>query len=328
MWIDALHGHGTEVELTDGARTLMLRHGETVVSWTVRRLRRTPRPSEVGAVPADQMLWLPAMTVALRERLAELGVSWVADPGEVHLDTPWGLIAHGPPRQAVPETGKSAGPHLSPGARRSLQFLLERADPSTQQRIATAVGLSQPRLSQVLKELRGHQLAQRVPGGWHAPRPDRAFDAWLSADDSPVALTTRWHSVAPPRDQLTAVRERADLEQAKVRLCGDWAADLLAPWRQPRLITVHVDRTIDLESVGFVPSPADSATVAVHVGPTLPDWQPDPAVVAVMTAERHTWPLAPITEIAREIVATGGSDADQAVDVLKTRWLRARERAA
>lgn len=325
MWLGTLRENGTDADLTDAARRLTLRSGDAVASWMVRRLRRIPRPSEVSSIETGQVLWLPGLTAGLRKRLLEIGASWVTDAGEVHLDAPWGLVSQELPRPV--EESASAGEveaTLSPGAVLVLQFLLEHPAPATQQRIASAVGLSQPRVSQVLKELGGDDLVERVADGWLAARPERGFDVVVAADPMVSALTLTWYGLATPRRQLAAIWHQAEIERAEVRLCGDWAADLLAPWRQPGLIVVHADRTLDLDSAGFVPAPPASATVAVQVGPIRADWRPEPHMTAALTKQPIRWPLAPVTEIAREIAATGGSDAGQAIAELRAEWLRVR----
>ena len=325
MWIELLQTRGYEVRLTDAGTTLRLRGDSAIVSWTVRHLRRTPHPSEVRRGGAEQVLWLPAVTPASRARLHQLGVSWVSDSGEVHLYTPWGLVSEGvsapPAKVGIHGQGEE---RLSPGALVTLQFLLEHPAPVSQHQIASAVGLSQPRVSQVLKELREGELALRATVGWQAHQPERGLAVWLAANATPATLTLTWFSLASAREQVTAIWHQADVEHAEVRLCGDWAADLLAPWRQPGLITIHADRTLDLDNANFVPAPAETATMALHVGPIRPDWRPDPDVLAAMSVEGLRLSVAPVTEIAREIAATGGSDADQAIDVLTTAWVRAR----
>lgn len=317
----------------DSGQILILRHSGASVSWRTRRLKRTPRPSEIRSVEADQVLWLPDVTRALRERLDRLGAAWVSDSGDLHLPTPWGLVSYDASRHshsnsddyshADSDDAKSAA-RLSPGALATLQFLLEYPEPASQHRVAAAVGLSQPRVSQVLKELRGDELVDRVAGGWRVLRPERALDVWFSAPVVPTALTVTWYSLAAAGEQIANIWDQAEAEGAEVRLCGDWAADLLAPWRKPGLITVHTDRTLDLEDQNFVPASAETGTVALHVGPIRTDWQPDPDVVVAMTGGERLRPIAPVTEIAREILATGGSDAHQAADELTFAWLRTR----
>lgn len=323
MWLEALRECGAEARLTDSGHTLTVRRHGATASWRVRRYRRTPRPSEISAVEADWALWLPGVTTALRDRLGRLDITWVSDSGDFRLRTPWGLFAHDGPTDASPMV-QGGALRLSAGTLATLQFLLEHPEPATQHRIAGAVGLSQARVSQVLTELRRDGLVDRRPSGWWLPDARDAFHTWLASAPAPDALTTSWYSLAAPAQQIADAGVRAAAEQAEIRLCGDWAADLLAPWRRPGLIVIHAEQTLDLEDHGFVPSPADAATLAVKVGAVLADWRPDPDVVAAMTDAPVPRPTAPVTEIAREISAAGGSDAAQAVDELAAVWLRAR----
>lgn len=325
MWLEVLREYGTGARLTDAGRRLTLCRGAEVVSWRLRRFKRAPRPSEITSANAGQALWLPDLTRAVRERLNRLDIAWVSDSGDLHLRTPWGLISydsaehsHGHQKDAEPAV------RLSLGTLAVLQFLLEHPGPASQQRIAAAVDLSQPRVSQVLRKLREDEVVERIAGGWRVPDPERALGIWLRAAVPPATLTTTWYGLAPAREQIATIWRQAEAERAEIRLCGDWAADLTVPWRRPGLITAHVDQTLDLGSQGFVPAAAETATVALHVGPVLADWRPDAEVIDAMTQAEILWPVAPVTEIVREIRATGGSDAAQAVDELTSAWLRAR----
>lgn len=327
MWLNALRELGAEVELTDSGRTLTLRRGRDAVSWQTRRLRRTPRPSEIDGVDADEVLWLPAATPALRDRLRALDIAWVSDSGDFHLRTPWGPVAFEPaghPPGAADQSPPTR--HLAPGTLATLQFLLEHPSPQTQHQIAAGIGLSQPRVSQVLKQLRADGLVERAVNGWHVPDPGRGLQVWLSTATLPAALTMAWYSLAPTREQIAGIQRQAEAEGADVRLCGDWAADQLAPWRSPGLVAVHVDRTLDLEAQGFVPARPDSPTAVVHIGQMPSGWRPDPDVLAAMAESKVLQPIAPVTEVARELLSTGESDAAQAVEVLTSAWLRARTR--
>jgi len=323
MWLETLRARGIDARLLDAGRTLQLRKDETIVSWEIRRLRRTPRPSEVQPMASDRALWLPDVTDSVRQRLVRWDMSWVTDTGDVHLHAPWGLIAGHAPGKAGPDDRAETVTKLSPGALASLQFLLEHPVMTDQHRIAAAVGLSQPRVSQVLKELGAAGLVGRGRSGWSVSRPEAGLDTLIAAV-APPDLTVNWYGLDPPQQQIARIRDQARAEQAEVRLCGDWAADLLAPWRRPGLIVFHVDRTLDLDDVGFVPASPETRSVALHIGPIRPDWRADENLTAAMIVGAASGPVAPVTEIAREILATGGSDADQAAAELTAKWLRVR----
>ncbi len=329
MWLDALKDQGVDVRLTDAAGTLTLRHGDAIASWRLRHLWRAPRPSEIRPAGDDQVLWLPDLSRPLRDRLVEMDISWVTDTGDVRVRAPWGLVAIDTHVSTnVPARPATEAVRRSRGALATLQYLLEDPAPASQHRIASAVGISQPRVSQVLKQLRRDGLAERTGGGWQVPEPERAFRAWLAAAATPATVTISWYSLSPAPQQLTEIWDQARVEGAELRLCGDWAADLLAPWRRPGPIVVHADQTLDLERRSFVPATPDTRTVALHVCPIRRDWRPAPDVVTAMAEQAVPRMTAPITEIVREIVATGGSDADQAVAELTSAWLRARAAVA
>ncbi len=273
----------------------------------------------------DELLWTPSMTPALRDRLVRLDISWVTDRDEIHIHTPWGLIAnaHESDRAVQPVSNERS---FSPGALITLQYLIETPTPVTQHTIAHAVGLSQPRMSQVLRELVPAGLAQRVTGGWVTPDPGEAFNTWLAAPRRPEDVTEHWFSLDPLRDQLMRLTVRAREARAALRLCGDWAADVIAPWRRPGRIVVHADASLDLEPVAFVPSDPTGASLSVHIGPLWPGWRLNEQVAEALGAASSDPPLAPVTEIAREIQASGGSDAPEGLAGLRRVGLAPRSR--
>jgi hypothetical protein len=230
-----------------------------------------------------------------------------------------------PPRPPEPVPNVVDTAELSPGGAAVLLFLLEHPAAATQARIAAAVGLSQPRVSQVMSELLAAALVIRGSGGYAAADAERGFEILLARRPSKRGLVTGWYGLGPPREQIAAVCAQADSVGVAVRLCGDWAADLLAPWRQPGRIVIHSDASLALDSAGFVSAPIDTANLELRVEPVRPEWRPAPAIAAAMGGMAPAWPVAPVIEIAREIAESGGTDAHQAIDILRRSWLAARE---
>jgi hypothetical protein len=91
------------------------------------------------------------------------------------------------------------------------------------------------------------------------------------------------------------------------------------------MIVVHADATLALDDAGFVPATVGSASLLMRIQPIRPAWRPSAQVEAILADDGTPGPLAPVTEIARELTASGASDADQAVGELKRAWLRTRE---
>jgi hypothetical protein len=264
----------------------------------------------------------------MRHRLTELGASWVVDNGEVAIHSPWGhLVADSPP-SAQDEATAGARRTFSRGALLILQHMVEHPRAFKQTELADAVEVSQPRVAQVLKDLRRDGLAVRAPTGWITPDASSAFAILVETRPPETLMTTRWFSLRPVRDQIQAIQRQARAERVAIRLCGDWAADLLAPWRRPGLVAMHADALLDLEDADFVPSDDEAATVILHVGRVRTGWTADEAVVRAMSGRDIAERLAPVSEIAREILSSGGGDAADAVAELKRAWLAGRMAAA
>lgn len=317
MWLDRLRAIGHRAELTEGGRTLLV--GETVFR-VVRRSRI--RPSEIPPVDPQAVLWIPSASPATTLALTKTGWSWVTDTGFVHLHLDGHTIAVAPSepeRDGAQVTNPTA---RTPAELAVLGHLLEHPGSHRQQTMADATGLTQARVSQVLKRATTEQLAVRAPGGWTAGDLDRLFTV-CSLQPEPSALVEHWYHLETAPRQIDLCLAVADAVLARARVSGDWAADRLAPWRLPTLAVVHADRTLDLEPAGFVPAgPADAMLVTV-IHPISDAWGLDPAVLRRLQTE-SPWPFAPVHQIARDILSAGGSDAAEALDHLRTRFLDAR----
>ncbi|MGW4846566.1 hypothetical protein [Nocardia brasiliensis] len=208
-----------------------------------------------------------------------------------------------------------------------LAYLLGRPEPQRQVDIAAATGVTQARISQILTAADARGWTERSAAGWRVRRPRDLFERLAAARAPRQEAIEAWYSLDSAQRQIQLVLEQASAQQVSIRVCGDWAADLVAPWRIPDTVLIHADTRIDLESAGFVPvetGPAD-ATLVVSVGAIAPGWHLDSRLAAAMGGPPDlAWPLAPVIEVARHILTTGGPDAADAVAELADRFLTAR----
>ena len=118
--------------------------------------------------------------------------------------------------------------------------------PLTQVKLAALVGVSQPRVSQVLARLSDLDAITSEADGY-VGRPDRLIDAYLTAHRPALAAPDMpWYSLRPVRDQVEVVCAHAAHASIARAVSADFAPDLLAAWRHPTLTVVYVDRALTL----------------------------------------------------------------------------------
>lgn len=316
MWLERLRDAGVRAELTRGGGVLIA----DGVPLIMRR-RVSLRPGTVAPAEPGTLLWLPHASDRVAQALTRAGWSWVTDDGNgvVRLE---GKEVHLRPREdeSRPEAAEGLPP-LTNAELAVLGYLLEYPGPHRQTSAADAAGITQPRVSQVLRAALDEGLVARTGDGWQVDEAVRVFDACTAPGRERVTVEG-WYHLRDPAEQIDLCLA-AD-PAAVTRVSGDWAADRLAPWRLPRLGVVHADRSLPLEASGFVPSDLVDATLLTVTRMIRPAWQISPAIRESMTTDTSRWVLAPVHQIARDLIATGGPDASEAYQQLKDGFLRAR----
>ena len=270
----------------------------------------------------------------VRDRAVELGVSLIALNRERALG-PNGHLVLGP--GDVLPLGQMSPPPPAASRRRSwgtslvVHALLLHSG-RTQGEVAALAGVSQPRVSQIFKELTAKQLIE--PGhrshakGWRIQNWDGLLDHWLTLYPGPGGVTTFWYGLDTPSQQARAVIDHlaatertsaANSKETNVLVSGDVAADVLAPGARPQRAIVYARRGTDLTDLGMTPSPEAQATMLLVV----PE---DPGVWAMA---RHAWwrtdssgfPAADPLQVLWDLRNSPGPDANQAAAHF-TGWLR------
>lgn len=317
VWIEGLREAGQRVELVDGGHTLL------VDGKAFRVLRRARiRPSEIPPSDPEAVLWIPTVSARTAQALTEAGWSWVTDRGFAHIQVRGQAITLGRTNTAA-ELAVTGQADRTLAERAILGCLLEHPGAHRQITIAQATGITQARVSQVLRKAVTENLVVRTPSGWSAADVGRLFDICTSAP-SVSALVQHWYHLDPPTRQIDLCLAAAISAGSQARVSGDWAADLLAPWRLPTLAIIHTDRTLGLDSAGFVPAESGEGTLLISIHPITDAWGVDPALEGLLTAEEPRWRLAPVHQIAHDILRTAGSDAEEAVNHLRARFIEAR----
>jgi hypothetical protein len=299
---------------------------------------------------AGLLVVTPTATPETLQRAAELGISLIALNRRLSAG-PRGHLALAP-GDVVPLGGADAddGADAAPGRRgvpawgelRIVKALLLLAG-RTQSEIARQAGVSQPRVSQVLKGLRELSLVRATspPGAGDGSGGHRLWEVtdwgallrhWLDQYPGPGGVTTYWLGLEPLAAQaraVVAVLGEAD-DDARPLVSGDVAADLVAPWARPARTTVYARHGADLGAAGLTPSPGPDATLALVV----------PEDAGVWLAPERFWnragldpapgglPLADPLQVLDDVRRSPSVDADQAAETLLRRIEELHARAA
>lgn len=194
--------------------------------------------------------------------------------------------------------------------------LLIAADrPLTGVAIAQAVGVSQPRASQVLNQFRGWDAVQATEDGYVG---DPAILMGLYERRSRPTLTdpeSYWYSTRPLREQAANLVRRAHHEDGSIAFSADLGPDVLAPWRHPTLTIVYIDVAPDSISTDLVPAEgrADASIIVRRTSDATlltpaPPWSP-----AV-----DGFPLTDPVQQWTDLLDLGGDDRREAADRLRS----------
>jgi hypothetical protein len=192
--------------------------------------------------------------------------------------------------------------------------LLIAADaPMTGVAIAEAVGVSQPRASQVLKQLAAHNTVRPTDHGY-VGRPARLLDLYRQrARPLLVQPDSHWYSTRPPAEQARRVVDLADGRHVRIAFSADLAPDLLVPWRHPTLTVVYTLESLGLDPAGFVPAEGRTdASIIVR-------WTSDPTLVAPPPPWPDVTDGVPLTDPVQQwwdLLELGGEDRVEAADRL------------
>jgi hypothetical protein len=192
--------------------------------------------------------------------------------------------------------------------------LIAAKGPLTGVALAEAVGVSQPRASQVIRQL-AEQTAVRATDDGYVGRPAKLLDLYeRRSRPALVEAESYWYSTRPLSDQAVRVIRLAGVTKTDVVFSADLGPDLLVPWRHPTLAVVYASGALELSGAGFVPAEGRS----------------DASVIVRCTTDRtlfapaSPWPRMvddiPLTDPAQQwwdLLDLGGEDRREAADRLR-----------
>jgi hypothetical protein len=193
--------------------------------------------------------------------------------------------------------------------------------PLTGVAIAESVGVSQPRVSQVLKQFAEHQAVRATEDGY-VGRTAKLLDLYRRrARPKVVQPETYWYSTRPMSDQAARIVGLARETGIDVAFSADLAPDLLVPWRHPTLTVVYTSDMLKLDDAEIVPAEgrADASIIMRWTSDStlLAPAPPGPSIID------HV-PLADPAQQWWDLLDLGSEDRREAADRLRTAMIEHR----
>jgi hypothetical protein len=232
------------------------------IRFAVQFKGRAPYPHEVDRLSQawEQLARLgrpamiaPFISESLGSILTGAGWSWADDHGNFDLRAP-GLLLRQRRSISAPVPSRRSLPRGS-GSFAVIRALVGFSNGEDEESGATAlaaqVGISQPRVSQVLHQLHDLKLVKRTGHGRWTPRREALLDRFLAEYSGPKGSQQYCYSLDSPAE--VAVRAGQISTPARpVVVSADVGPDLLVSWRRPSLVILYAGHVIDPASLGLI----------------------------------------------------------------------------
>ncbi len=292
---------------------------------------RSPYPSEVPALDRARdrlaqfgtpLLRAPFISVGEGEALSAHGWSW-AD-GQGNFDLRSGAIRL---RQRLPRAGTpppKRGLPRAGGGLTVVRALIAHpryfTDPRlTQDRLASAAGITQARVAQVMAQLRETGLVESRFGSSDEDRA-RLLDAFLDQYAGPGGEEAYFYTLKPLKDVAKKLRKQSPAAAWPGAISADVGPDLIAPHRSPTVLIVYIRSTGTIEPSGLVSAEGrGDANVIVRVPRDSSAFGPD-ALPFVRPIDAAKVRLADPAQMIWDLHQLGGEDRVEAADRLR-QWV-------
>ena len=312
-WTTSLVSAGADVSVGADSTLEITLDGHHAV-YQLHRSLRSPRPAEVSAVDVPSLLQVPRVSTRVAAALARSGWSFATTDGAALLRFPdgftWATESSNRPERV------DACPRWSCGMSRVVHAILSSAHqtPPTQTALAKLAGVTQARVSTIVRDLARAGLVGTERGRPLVTNRDRLVHEWLKRRRFDP-IVTYWSTTSDLASALDTALKRLP---APIIVSGDVAADADAPHRRPAQLLV-LTQAGSLAGPGMLPVlSADEANVVLEV-------TDDP----VVAAEAHdtewrgrTFLAADPLQVLWDLAAAAGTDAAQAADHWRTHVVR------
>jgi hypothetical protein len=294
--------------------------------FAVESRDRAPYPNELKRLDVTRgliseygqpLLVVPFVPVALGERLRTTGWSWADAEGNLGLRAK-GVVISQRLTDSQREPRRTRRPPGGAGSSGTIRTLIgwPRDTPlPTVTDLAKKVGVSQPRMSQILTALRDLELTAKKGREWFVVDRAALLDRFADGFDQSSVSTRYLYSLDP----VLAVAERAAILDEAVVVSADVGPDLVAPWRHPSVVVLYTHDWIEPDRLGAVEADGrEAANIFVRQPPdeAVMGW----ATSVKLRADGPEIPLADPTQMLIDLLDLGGSDREEAAGLLRT-WI-------
>jgi hypothetical protein len=301
--------------------------GTSFVRFAIKRRQRAPFRNEIPDIDDDRrsletygrpLLIAPYIPESLGSALSEAGWSWADDQGNYDVRDV-GLRLRQRRTFTEPRRTRRFMPSGS-GSWSVIRTLIalqeEHEDGLSPTELAKRAHVSQPRASQVLRELATLELVQRSSNKRWKPHRSALLDQFLNeypgprgteqllySLDSPAAVTIKLTKLASPRSFVTS---------------ADIAPDLIAAWRRPTVVIFYAASDLPIDDLGLVEAHGRADANVIFREPR--DHSVFPATYLSARVEDIEIPLADPSQIIWDLQDLGGDDRLEAAGRMRS-WL-------
>jgi hypothetical protein len=302
-----------------------------VVEFAVEERRNSPyltnvtklaEPHHKRSTRRHPLLVTPFIRPAVGDALIRAGWSWADASGNFDLRAP-GLrlrqrVTLQRPQRQQRELPSGGGSNAIIRWMLSRVPLGERINPA---KLMEVGGVSQPRVSQLMRALAGLGLLTREGRAYRLESIEPLLDAFLRDYQGPGGSELLAYTLdAPSRFALKAagVLDSA-LEQGAYAFSADVGPDLLSSWRSPTHTIVYVRQNVSFKNLGLVEAKGrQDANVVIRM----------PADESLFsTVARHARtniPLVDVPQMMWDLLDLGGEDREETVGKLREWFMQRR----
>ncbi len=289
---------------------------------------RAPYPGELRGIDRKRraltahgapLLIVPFVSESAGAVLTEAGWSWGDEQGNFDLRT-GGLVARQRSATSPLVRGRKTLPHGS-GSFAIVRALIGlRADDDVgvgATALASLAKVSQPRASQVLRQLRSLGLVERPGHGRWQPRREDLLDRFLTEYQGPGGSEQYFYTL-DPLSEVAMHLARTSARHHDFAISADVGPDLIRPWRRPSTVIVYTKGALDaavLRSVEAIGS--TDANVIVRMPA---DQSVFPRGQLAVEIKGASIPLADPVQMIWDLQDLGGADRVEAAEKLR-QWL-------
>lgn len=301
--------------------------GKVRARFAVEEKRRAPYPNELPnlqpirkslAEVGTPMLVVPFVSQPLGTSLTRAGWSWADPTGNFDLRSDNLVLRQH--STATPPRGKPSRLPQGSGSLAIIRALIELPRGTDEEKGATAlasqVGVSQPRASQVLHRLLELDLVTRTPQGRWLPDREALLDRFLSEYRGPGGSEHYLYSLDPPNEVAALAAQQT--EERSLAVSADVGPDLVLAWRRPSVVILYSRQLLDLGQLGLVDAQGRHDANVIVRNPNDVSVFPSHPLVADM--DGVDVPLADLTQQLWDLQDLGGADRLEAAGRLRE-WL-------